>query len=192
MKAQRITRPFAFWHFTHPTHAMLTIDITSLDPGVHHVELRPDPDDADLDPDDFSDLFVSARLDCQDDRILAMLDTEATAHLICDRTLQPFDELVHGHYGVLFAPPAFRGSPDEDDRYDEVRELHHHDREIEVTDLVRDTLLLAVPQRQVAPGAEEEELQTAYGAPDEEEADEEKDAIDPRWEKLRALKDEED
>ncbi|PSQ83474.1 MAG: hypothetical protein BRD44_04330, partial [Bacteroidetes bacterium QS_7_67_15] len=78
-------------------------------------------------------------------------------------------------------------------RYDEVRELHHHDREIEITDLVRDTLLLAVPQRQVAPGAEEEELQTAYGAPDEEEeADEEKNAIDPRWEKLRALKDEED
>lgn len=166
---------------------MLTIDVSSLDPGVHYKELTPDPEDVDLDPDQFSDLYIGARLDCQPDRILAQLEVEGTAQLTCDRTLQPFDQPLQGSYGVLFAPPSVSGS-DEDERYEEVREFEPHDRELDVTDVVRDTLLLAIPQRQIAPGAEEEEIKMEYGASETAEED----AIDPRWAPLRELRDDDD
>ena len=164
---------------------MLTIDIASLEPGVHYKELEPEADELDLDSEKFKHLHVLARLDCQDDRILVTLDARATAVLECDRTLKDFEEEIAGEYSLLFAPPDFAG--EDDDRYEEVRELLPYDREIDVTDAVRDTLLLAVPQRKVAPGAEEADIQTEFGR-DPDEAD----AIDPRWEALRELRAEED
>ena len=164
---------------------MLTIDIASLEPGVHHKELEPEADQLNLDPEKFKHLHVLVRLDCQDDRILVTLDARATAVLECDRTLEDFEEEIAGAYSLLFAPPGIAGEDDE--RYEEVQELLPHDREIDVTEAARDTLLLAIPQRQVAPGAEEADIQTEFGRDAGEE-----DAIDPRWEALRKLRTEED
>ena len=52
-----------------------------------------------------------------------------------------------------------------------------------IEDLIQegDTVLLAVPARKVAPGAEDIEIPTAFGTPGAEAA------IDPRWEALRSL-----
>lgn len=167
---------------------MLTIDITSCKSGVHHVELTPDPDEVNLDPETFTDIHVTARLDCRHDRILATLDVYGMATLTCDRTLQTYEQPLEGTYQVLFGPEQMVGA--DSDAFDEVRVLHPSDREIDVTDLVRDTLLLAVPQRKVAPGAEEQDIQLQFGATDEDE--DAKQAIDPRWEALRELRDDSD
>lgn len=165
---------------------MVTIDIASLDLGIHHVELEPSAEDLNLEEEEFKDVHVLARLDVQERRILVHLDAHAVARLECDRTLVLFDQEVEGEYSVLFAPPGFAGRED-DDRYGEVRELLPQDRELDVTDVVRDTLLLALPQRCIAPGAEDEEIQTEFGQTEEGEDD-----IDPRWEKLRELRGGED
>mgnify|MGYP002760714283 FL=1 len=164
---------------------MVTIDITDFQSGVHDVELHPDAEDADLDPSTFRDLHVEAELHCRRDRILAHLNVAATATLTCDRTLNPYDESLEGTYSVLFGPASMVGR--EGDRFDEVRALDPTDREIDVTDIVRDTLLLAVPQRTIAPGAEDEDLTTTFGEPDDAEAGSQDD-IDPRWSKLKELK----
>jgi uncharacterized protein len=172
---------------------MLQIDITSFKSGVHHVELAPDADELELDPDAFSDIHVLARLDCHRDRILVSLDVHGVTTLTCDRTLQEYDETLEGTYQVLFGPERMVGA--ESDNFDEVRVLHPSDREIDVTDLVRDTLLLAIPHRKIAPGAEEEEIQMQFGAAAaEEEAEGEgpPSDIDPRWEALRELRDSSD
>lgn len=168
---------------------MLEIDITAFKSGVHHVELTPDPDEVGLDPDSFSDIHVLARLDCHRDRILAALDVHGVASLTCDRTLQPYEQPLEETYHVLFGPERMVGA--ESDSFDEVRVLHPSDRAIEITDLVRDTLLLAVPQRKVAPGADEEDLQLQFGAVSSGEDDAAQD-IDPRWEALRELRDSSD
>ena len=55
-----------------------------------------------------------------------------------------------------------------------------------MTEAVRDTLVLAVPARKVAPGAEDLDLPTVFGAPAAEAA------IDPRWEALRSLRSDDD
>lgn len=157
---------------------MFTIEITNLKPGLHHFEFELDAEDLELNPEKFSDLGVDVRLDVREGRILVMLEASAVAVLECDRTLRRFDEEIGGTYHMLFAPPEF--IEHQEDAYDEVRVLNPSDQEIDLTDVVRDTVLLSIPQRCVAPGAEDEELETEFGVPEDD--------VDPRWEALRELK----
>jgi len=165
---------------------MLTIDITSLSTGIHHLELEPPADQANLDPSTFEDIQVDVELQYHRDRILVKLHATATAELTCDRTLQPYEQEIEGDYNVLFGPPSMVGQ--EGEEFEEVRPLDPSDREIDITDVVRDTLLLSIPQRRIAPDAEDEAITREFGAT-EEETDEE--AIDPRWSDLKELKNEE-
>ena len=177
---------------------MLTIDITSLSTGIHHLEWSPSASEADLDPSTFSDLEVDVELQYHRDRILVKLHATATAELTCDRTLQPYDQALDGQYNVLFGPPSMVGQ--EGEEFEEVRPLDASDREIDLTDVVRDTLLLAIPQRKIAPGAEEAPIAREFGATgaeDEASGDEtsedetSEEPVDPRWSALKELKDDE-
>ena len=157
---------------------MFTIDITSLKPGVHHLEFNPEPEALGLDPARFSSIVVKAKMDFQASRLLVLLNVGVTATLECDRTLQLFEQEIGDTDHLLFVPPEFLEH--QVDAFDEVRVLNSSDQEIDVTDVVRDTILLSVPHRKVAPGAEAKELETEFGAPE--------DRIDPRWDALRKLK----
>lgn len=165
---------------------MLHIDLSPFGEGVHSFTLEPTPDMLDLDPEMFSDVLVDVHLTRQRERVLVLMDARATAALTCDRTLRPFEQEVKGDYGVLFAPPDAAVSED-DEAFEEVREWTPSDQHLDVTDMVRDTLMLALPQRRVAPGAEQEDIETRFGAAESGE-----ERIDPRWEKLRQLKEQED
>jgi uncharacterized protein len=165
---------------------MLTIDISSLSEGIHHLEFSPSAADVDLDPTTFEDVHVDAELQYHLDRILVKLTVGATAELTCDRTLRPYDQPVEGDYNLLFGPPEMVGT--EGEEFEEVRPLNPSDQEIDLTDVVRDTVLLSLPQRRVAPGAEDEEIDREFGQPDD---DEESETIDPRWSELRKLRDDE-
>lgn len=158
---------------------MLRIDISSLKAGVHDFVLEPEAEAVDLDPEMFRDIRVEARLDVHERRILVMLATSATARLECDRTLQPFDQRVEGRFSLLFAPPDPTAA--EEEAYDDVQVLQPFDQALDVTTAVRDTLMLALPTRRIAPGAEDLDIDTVFGQPDEEH-------IDPRWEALRRLR----
>lgn len=164
---------------------MLTVDISSLSEGIHHLEFTPSATDVDLDPTTFGDIHVETELQYHMDRILVKLTVDATAELTCDRTLRPYYQPVEGQYSLLFGPPSMVGK--EGDEFEEVRPLTPSDQEIDLTDVVRDTVLLALPQRRVAPGAEDMEIDREFGAPEDEE---ETDEIDPRWDELRKLRDE--
>lgn len=160
---------------------MLTVDVSSLSPGIHHREFTPSATEVELDPTTFEDIEVAVELQYHRDRILVKLETSATAELTCDRTLKPYEQPVEGQYGLLFGPPEMVGQ--EGEEFEEVRPLTPSDQEIDLTDVVRDTLLLSLPQRRVAPGAEEEPIDREFGAPEDDEP------IDPRWSELEKLKD---
>lgn len=157
---------------------MFTIDVASLKPGLHQFEFEPGAETLGLDGDRFANIRVGARLDVREGRLLVLLNVRTMATLECDRTLKAFDQEIGDTYALLFVPPEFVEY--QEDAFDEVRVLNPADQAIDVTDIVRDTILLAVPQRCVAPGAEEEEIETQFGAPEG--------GIDPRWEVLRKLK----
>lgn len=158
---------------------VLRVHIASLSDGLHIESLRPSAADLDLDPEIFSGIGVDLRLEVNGRRILAMFDARASARLECDRTLEMYDQPVEGQHAVLFVPPEAADEVDGDDD-DEVRVLADADTEIDLTESVRDTLLLAVPLRHVSPAGEAMEMQTTFG-----EADLDRDGP---WAALRALR----
>lgn len=166
---------------------MLGIETASLPTGLHEMTLTPSAEDVTLDPDVFSDLSVEVRLDHEEQRDLVAFTARATATLECDRTLEPFDQAVSGSYAVLFVLPEHldRYTTDDGDEGDDVRPLPEPGAALDITGPVRDTLLLALPTRRVAPGAEDEELQVQYGALTDSDGD----PMDPRWEALKKLRD---
>lgn len=70
---------------------------------------------------------------------------------------------------------------DKDAKKDSVLPLPKDSNKIDLTDIVRDSLMLAVPVRKIAPGAEELDLPTTFGEATEED-------IDPRWKGLEQLR----
>ena len=167
---------------------MLRIDLTPFSNGVHQVTLAPDAQTLDLAPDRFADIEVDVVLDIRHDQVLVSLDATAVATLECDRTLVLFDQPIAGSYSLLFAVPSRMQAADDDDPFSEVQVLHPSDRTIDLTKAVRDTLMLAIPVRKVAPEAEDQEIPTAFGVPE----DDDEPAIDPRWEALKALRTDDD
>lgn len=161
---------------------MLGIDLTPYKPGLHEATLTPSAESVGLEPETFDDVVVDVRLDLEEDRALVAFTARATATLVCDRTAVTFEQPVEGRYAVLFVLPE---RLDVLDDADDVRPLPPPGAALDLTDAVRDTLLLALPARRVAPGAEDEELPVTFGA----ERDEDGDVIDPRWEALKKLRD---
>lgn len=166
--------------------AMLRIDLAPLAEGVHHFDLQTEAETLELDPDTFTDIRIDVVLDFHNERAMMSLHAMATATLECDRTLVTFEQPIEGTYRLLAAPASFvRRADSDDDEFEEVRVLEPSEHTVDLTDVVRDTLLLAVPARKVAPGAEDIDIQTVFG---EADPSGEEPSIDPRWEALRALR----
>ncbi len=161
---------------------MVRINIATLKEGKHHFQLTPSAEALELHPEEFEQIKIEVALDYRGEKIFVALEASAIATLECDRTLQLFQQPISGTYQLLFAPPGFVGKISED--WEEIRPFTPEEREIDLTDVVRDTLLLALPMRRIAPGAEDIEIPLQFGAPSEEEE------IDPRWAALLKLKQE--
>jgi len=161
-------------------NASLPVRIASLAPGLHTLRLTPPAETLGLDPAQFSEVTADVSLDIGTNQIVATVEVSATAHLVCDRTAVPFDQLVGGTHTVLFTQNAAMV----DDADDDVRLYGPHDTTIDLGNAVHDTLLLALPQRRLAPGAEDLDVPTRFGAPDDLDA-----PADDRWDALRRLRD---
>jgi uncharacterized protein len=158
---------------------MFRVPIASLPVGLHESTERTDALALGLDPDTFSDIEIDLRLTIGHRRVLAAFDARATARLTCDRTLDLFDLPIGGAHSVLFLAPEI--APDEVDD-EAVQVLPADATDLDLTEPVRDTLLLAVPLRRVSPAAEAIPLPLSFGAPEDDEPQN-----DP-WSALRALR----
>jgi len=155
------------------------VPIDTLSDGVHAETLQPSAEDIGLDPEVFSGIEVDLRLNLNGRRVLAMFDTRATARLECDRTLEMYGQPIEGSHAVLFVPPEAAGEVDDDDD-DEARVLADSDTHIDITEPVRDTLLLAMPLRHVSPAGEALDIPTTFGKADANN--------DSPWAALQALR----
>ena len=155
------------------------VRIAPLSDGLHTETLAPTPAELELDPAEFSDLAVEMTLAVTERQIVASFEVSATAHLVCDRTDEPFAQTVRGaHTVVIVGPDAPAAASDDDDVVVTPDDVAFAD----LTVPVRDTLLLAVPVRRVSPAAEALELPTAFGSPDADAP------ADDRWAALEALR----
>jgi len=163
---------------------MVKIDLKALKAGIHEYDWVLAADTLEVDPDVFGgEIELYVRLDYHPSRVLVNIQVDTVARLVCDRTLANYDQPVQGEYNLLYSgPEMFEGMEEEEE---DIRLLPPDVEELDLTDSIRDTLLLSLPQRRIAPGAEDEEIPLQFGGPDVDEA-----RVDPRWEALRALRDE--
>lgn len=162
---------------------MIPIDIRSLKEGFQTLEFTPTTEDLGVEDPALQDVHVEAQVTVDGEQVVVRVAAKAVARLMCDRTLEPFDQAIDGTYTVCFMPEAMMDDDAEDDG---IHPLPSDRDEIDLTDIVKDTLMLAVPVRKIAPGAEELDIPTTFGEASESD-------IDPRWkdlEKLRSSSDE--
>ena len=164
---------------------MLRVDLSSfdegLDEGVEVQTLSPSAEDLGLDPEVFSTIVLDLRLNVTERQVLASFEVRAVATLECDRTLVPYQQPVRGDHAVLFVPPD-QIPPNSDD--DSLLPLPDSETEIDLTEAVRNTLMLSLPLRHVAPEAEHAEITTSYGEQEMLDGT----PVDDRWDALRSLR----
>ncbi|MFN1834056.1 DUF177 domain-containing protein [Balneola sp. MJW-20] len=110
----------------------------------------------------------------------------AVVGLICDRSLDAFDYTVDQDFEVLFKAEEVEESSDVNGA---IRNYDHGNRQIDLEQDVMDTILLNLPTKKLHPrfldenGEPKEFTEQQFGKSEEDE-----EAIDPRWEKLKDLK----
>ncbi|KPQ00775.1 MAG: uncharacterized protein HLUCCA01_02535 [Bacteroidetes bacterium HLUCCA01] len=128
------------------------------------------------------DLVVEIQFIRREAMIEVDFSVEGEVQLRCDRSLRDFWSPLRGDYSVLFKESADFESEDEQTA---VRRLEFSANILDIAAEVRDTVLLSVPVRRIHPDYYDE-----YGnLQDFNHVEGERNAIDPRWEALRALKD---
>ncbi|REL33672.1 DUF177 domain-containing protein [Rhodohalobacter sp. SW132] len=112
---------------------------------------------------------------------------QCSVELICDRSLEPFEKKIEGKFDILFQPGEIEESVTAESA---VKQIPADELVLDISDEVRDTIMLNIPIKKIHPKYVDEsgklnEFETAQFG-DLGEDDEQ--AIDPRWEKLKKLK----
>ena len=158
------------------------IDVRTLTDGRHDFVFAPPPGALDLDADSFSDIAIRASVHVGRE-IVVDVDAEATARLICSRTLTAFDERVSGSARLLAVEEGDDVRTEVGDLNDEPDFIVMEDGILDLTIPLRDVILLAVPLRPVAPDAVNLEIRTSFGGDEED-----REHVDPRWRALQGLR----
>jgi len=145
-------------------------------------------DESDLDLDAYRNLGGVISLDFN--RTLYFIQIQFTidldVELVCDRSLKPFVHNVKRDFEVLFKVGVENTKAEE---HCIIRPFDFDSLELNIEPDVRDTILLDIPAKKVHPDYIDEhgnitEFETQkFGKSDELE-----ERIDPRWEKLKKLK----
>lgn len=131
------------------------------------------------------DVHVNGQVNRISRRLRIHVSISATAHLICDRSLEEFDEPItaEGDYEFLFDTDLAVEQRGELLDPDVVRGLPVDATEVDITEDVRQELALAIPMRRIAPKYRQLELNEMYPGISNEEP-----ASDERWAALKNLK----
>ncbi|MBO6792330.1 MAG: DUF177 domain-containing protein [Balneolaceae bacterium] len=166
---------------------MFTFKIFEIPDGKSQKSIQITPGSLDLGDVSLKQGNVEINFDKNPRFIRAELDIKATLELICDRSLEPFDYEVERPYEILF---KFDETEESEDNRGAIRTIDHQRNEISIEQDVLDTLLVHLPVKKLHPrfldedGNPKEFVAESFGETD----DDEEDAIDPRWEALKDLK----
>jgi len=156
---------------------MVKIELKGLKDGVHIKKFEIGPESLELPEEMFkSPVAVKTILELQGDNVAIEYSATTKAKLICDRTLEPFDHDLEASQRVY----AFLKDQETTREQTEIVEVNSKYEEIDLSDNIRDTIMLAIPLRKVSPGAEDKDIPVTFGKDPNE--------IDERWEALRKLK----
>ncbi len=125
------------------------IKISNLTVGVHHFQFEcvaSDFADDMIDMERFNaPISIVATLTKASSELIVEISVRTTASLQCDRCLAPMTKAISGDYRILFLHSANADKELDDD----VRLLSKNETHLDLTTDVRETLLLAVPMKNV-------------------------------------------
>lgn len=165
----------------------LIFNIQEIPEGKSQKEVLLDEKELDLD-DQLVLKHGNVRIDfLKTDHFLQVdFNVKGLVALVCDRSLEKFDQRVEGAYKIIFEPDTEEETEGEKGA---VRQIPPDDLIIDIQKEVRDTIMLSLPVRKIHPDLRDED-----GTPEEFEmkqfgvSQDSEDSIDPRWEELKKLK----
>ncbi|NTW50033.1 MAG: DUF177 domain-containing protein [Chlorobiales bacterium] len=154
---------------------LIVIKVANLSLGEHCYEFQCTA--ADFDAQEVSEqmfslpIVVRVVLNKTTAEIVADIETETTANLECDRCLAPIHKAVKGQYKLFYLMRHFERHSMDVDEETEVRQIDKNTVEIDLTEDVRETLLLSIPLKNTCDNLEtcalsagkEEEVVYRYG-----------------------------
>ncbi len=131
---------------------------------------------------DASEINLDLEFNKSDVSVTISFEVSTVARFTCDRSLELYDQPLHGQYSVIFASKADRNSDQNEDKF---KVITTEGERLDITKEVRDTLLLTVPIKKLHPRYLDDN-----GEPtDFSESYSDGFQTDPRWDALKELKD---
>lgn len=165
----------------------LTFKIVEIPEGQSQRVLELEDNDLDLEEYAFKGGFIDLSFYKTTHFIRVNFTLDVEVELVCDRSLEPFILAVEDDYEVVFKVDV---QEEKEDEKSAVREFDFSSNTLEIGDEVRDTILLNIPIKKLHPKFLDEEGKVkdfetrSFG----DTGGEEEEKIDPRWEKLKKLK----
>ncbi len=161
---------------------MITFKISDIPMGKSTQEIHFSADDISLDTLPFEQGYLEIDFERMHASIKVDFLVEGSAQLICDRSLETFEFPISKSYSVIF---RVEHDQDEEDERTASRKLDLNKNLIDLSDIVRETIMLEVPIKKLHPRYFDEE-----GNPTQYEVqfgDEKNTEEDSRWEALKKL-----
>lgn len=158
---------------------MFLIDLNGLANGNHQIELTG-KFKKDLSKEFNGEVKIIGNLKVLEDKYLFEGEAEAVADLVCDLSLDDFQEKITAPLKIKI----LKGAEDEEANDDNTIYLGIEEKKADVTEIILEELLVNLPMKKIAPKYRGKDLKDIY--PDLESKKEQE--TDSTWEKLKKLK----
>ncbi len=169
---------------------MINIYIKGLTDGLHDIEIT-EPVDAvpDLSEEFFGDILIEGKLRVLGNRFTFTGKVFSRARLICDRTLKEFEQEIETEMTSAYLINSSGMGIDKLSEDDKEQIISKDEKYLDITNDVREELILSIPMKKIAPDVEDkefEEIFPEYSAKKKKRKD--KEEIDDRWSALKKIK----
>jgi len=165
---------------------MIKIYVKGLKDGLHDVELS-EPVNAvpDISEEFFGNIEVTGKLRILGNRFNFTGKVVCSANLICDRTLKEFVQIIEAEFSAAYIVNTSGSAIDDFVQEEKERILSKEEKYIDITDDVREVLILNVPMKKIAPDVNDMEFEDIYP---EYSAKKNKKIDEDRWSALKNIK----
>ena len=164
----------------------MKIQLRTLSEGEHIITAQFTPAELSFNPDNFSQAVnTSVRVDKRGENFYIKIKAETSGSFNCDRCLADIDKKLYGDITLIYTEDEHLWGDGADD---DIRLVPRTGDEINLSDDIRDAVLLTIPTKQIC-SEDCKGLCPRCGINfNEERCSCKSEEIDPRWEALKKLK----
>ncbi len=173
---------------------MLKVRIHGIKDGLHDIcEDEPVSNILDIMPEFFGDVHFEGKLRKLGNRFTITGFAEAKAKLICDISLEEYEETISSEISISFLQDTvlFNLQKDAIDDPKAERVVHDDDEFFDLTTDIKEQLAVDLPMKRISPelrGKSFEEIYPELAGGNDEKIDDDIIEGDPRWSALKNLK----